>query len=75
MCLTVYVLAIIHSVYSEELMEQLSAGLESSIYIDGFRFAEHTSLNCQLLQKEQGSFDHFAQCPHPPHGLFKSAPP
>ena len=42
MCLTVYVLAIIHSVYSEELMEQLSAGLESSIYIDGFRFAEHT---------------------------------
>ena len=35
-----YVLAIIHSIYSEELIEQLWAGLESSIYIDGFSFTE-----------------------------------
>ena len=34
------VLAIIHSKYSEELIEQLWAGLESSIYIDGFGFVE-----------------------------------
>ena len=35
-----------------------------------------TSLNCQLLQREQGGFDHFVQRPlegSPPHRLFKSA--
>ena len=34
------VLAIIHSMYCEELTEQLWAGLESSIKTDGFSFAE-----------------------------------
>ena len=37
-----------------------------------------TSLNCQLLQREQGGFDHFAQCSlegSPLHGLFKSTLP
>ena len=38
-CVT-YVLAIIHSMYSEELIAQLWTGLESFIYIDGFSFAE-----------------------------------
>ena len=38
-CVT-YVLAIVHSMYSEELIEQLWVGFESSIYIDGFSFAE-----------------------------------
>ena len=35
-----YVLAIVHSMYSEGLIEQLWAGFESSIYMDGFSFAE-----------------------------------
>ena len=34
------VLAIIKSMYCEELIEQLWAGLKNSIYIDGFSFAE-----------------------------------
>ena len=74
-CVT-YVLAIIHSMYSEELIEQLWAGLDS-IYYRWFRL-RIASLNCQLLQREQGSFDHFAQCPlegSPPHGLFEFALP
>ena len=33
-------LAIIRSVYSEKLIEQLWDALESSIYIDGFGFVE-----------------------------------
>ena len=69
-------LAIICSMYSEKLIERLWDGLESSIYIDGFWLRR--TLNCQLLQMEQGSFDHFALCPlegSPPHELFESILP
>ena len=45
------VLAIIHSMYSEELVEQPWAGLESSIYIDGFGFV--TFLKLPTVSKDK----------------------